>query len=73
MWGREKAVACRAAPMTTKRSPRRMQPLLPRGMPIKKTQADMTVAASTYDDATMGMAYSLVGFCDQVLVQYAQR
>jgi hypothetical protein len=62
IWGTDMALACKAAPTTTQRSPRRMQPLLPRGIPMKNTQADITVAANTYEDATMGTVKSSVGF-----------
>lgn len=63
MWGIENAVACIAEPTTTRASPISMQPRRPRGIPIKKTKADTTVAASTYEEATMGISYVRCGFC----------
>jgi hypothetical protein len=56
MCGMDMAEAWIAEPTITHMSPINMQPRLPRGMPTKKTKAEMTVAARTYDEATIGIS-----------------
>lgn len=63
IWGMENAVAWIAEPTTTRASPINMQPRRPRGIPMKNTNADTTVAASTYEEATIGISYVRCGFC----------
>jgi len=56
MWGIDIAEAWIAEPTITHKSPIKMQPRLPKGIPMKMTRAEMTVAARTYEDATIGIS-----------------
>lgn len=58
----DQAEACRLPPIMTKMSPASMQPRRPRGMPMIVTANEHIAAANVYDEATMGMTYSPVGF-----------